>query len=271
MDPFSLAAGVAGLVTLVAKITKLVTNYFHGVRRAIEAANELLDELNALRLTLNHLENLLRNDKKDAFSSTSILVKSTDACSNKLTMLHSKLQDNVKQPLQKLRWPLNASFHHEILQHIRNYTQSIHFALTLDGSVLLSKTFEEVVEVLSNQVGVVEHLKQLQSGANYTHTIAKDTRQIVQNLDAASKREEILDWISLAKPEQKHYEMRLRRLEGTGQWLLHYPSFKRWYDESSNAANNLWCHGIPGSGKSILAYTPLIHVYVVYHNLTVSS
>ncbi|KAL8993479.1 MAG: hypothetical protein Q9188_007322 [Gyalolechia gomerana] len=185
MDPFSLAAGVAGLVTLVVKITKLVTNYFHGVRRAIEAANELLDELKALRLTLTHLEILLRNDKKDAFSSTSILVKSTDACSNKLTMLHTKLQDTVRQPLQKLRWPLNASFHHEILQHIRNYTQSIHFALTLDGSVLLSKTFEEVVEVLSNQVGVVEHLKQLQSGANYTHTIAEDTRQIVQNLDAA--------------------------------------------------------------------------------------
>lgn len=41
-------------------------------------------------------------------------------------------------------------------------------------------------------------------------------------------------------------------LQGTGQWLLSDPIFKRWKKESVSSI--LWLHGIPGSGKSKLVW-----------------
>ncbi|KAL8712546.1 MAG: hypothetical protein Q9225_006922 [Loekoesia sp. 1 TL-2023] len=260
MDPFSLAVGVAGLLGLAAKTIELTKSYIHGARRATEAANELLEVLTVLRSTLLQLDKMLKNDKKDTFSNTSVLVKSTDACRNKLTTLHNKLQETVKQPLQRLRWPLNANSHREMLQDIRTFTQWIQFALTIDGSLLLSKTSDEVVEVLSNQLRMFQSFSQLETGAHFTHTLVQDTYNKILDLDAATERDKVLDWISVVKPEQKHYDMRLRRLEGTGEWLLQNPCFKQWHDQSIYKANTLWCYGIPGSGKSILASLVIDHL-----------
>lgn len=41
-----------------------------------------------------------------------------------------------------------------------------------------------------------------------------------------------------------------RRQEATGQWLLDSEQFKDWVD---GAGGTLFCHGIPGAGKSMLA------------------
>jgi hypothetical protein len=68
----------------------------------------------------------------------------------------------------------------------------------------------------------------------------------------ASKRSEILQWLS---PEQyiKHHKQTKRDvLQGTGQWLLSDPVFHQWKTESVSSI--LWLHGIPGSGKSMLVY-----------------
>lgn len=66
----------------------------------------------------------------------------------------------------------------------------------------------------------------------------------------ASKRTEILQWIS-PEPHNQHHEQAKREvLAGTGQWLLSDPLFKRWKKESVSSI--LWLHGAPGSGKSKL-------------------
>lgn len=253
MDPFSITVGVAGLLVLVSETIKLSRDYVKGVRHATEAANELLDVLEILHSTLYRLDEFLSNHTKNAFSNTSVLFKSTDACKNKLVTLQAKLQGSARQPLQRLRWPLNSRSHQETLEEIRAFTQWIQFGLTIDGSILLSKTSDEVVEVLSKQLAMIHRLGQLETHAQSTHKVVVDTHRSIADLTAASEREKILDWISKDKPEQKHHDIRLPRLTGTGQWLLEDPSFKRWRDRPMGEKNTLWCHGIPGSGKSVLA------------------
>jgi hypothetical protein len=66
----------------------------------------------------------------------------------------------------------------------------------------------------------------------------------------ASKRTEILRWISPEPYSQHHEQTKKDVLLGTGQWLLSDPVFDKWKKESVSSI--LWLHGIPGSGKSKL-------------------
>ena len=72
----------------------------------------------------------------------------------------------------------------------------------------------------------------------------------------ASKRAEIMQWLSPEPYIQHHKQAKQGVLAGTGQWLLTDPIFETWKKES--ASSILWLHGIPGSGKSKLVQVGLI-------------
>ncbi|KAI8714909.1 NACHT domain-containing protein [Fusarium sp. LHS14.1] len=67
----------------------------------------------------------------------------------------------------------------------------------------------------------------------------------------ATRRTDILRWISQEPYRQHHEQTKREVLKGTGKWLLQDATFLRWKNES--ASSILWLHGIPGSGKSKLA------------------
>ena len=62
----------------------------------------------------------------------------------------------------------------------------------------------------------------------------------------------ILEWLSPLNPQHTHVDVRDQRLPDTGIWLLDRDEFKKWrYDALSPKI--LWCHGIPGAGKTVLS------------------
>lgn len=73
-----------------------------------------------------------------------------------------------------------------------------------------------------------------------------------------SEIEKILSWISPLEPQKRHYDIRQKRLEGTGGWFLQQLEFQQWIDEYSPKQNStdtgsiLTCSGIPGAGKSVI-------------------
>jgi hypothetical protein len=69
--------------------------------------------------------------------------------------------------------------------------------------------------------------------------------------------EKILPWISPLEPQKRHYDIRQKRLEGTGGWFLQQSEFQQWIDGDSPKQNSgtgsiLTCSGIPGAGKSVI-------------------
>ena len=250
MDPFSLSVGVAGLLTLTTKIIRAARSYCQEAKHAKQSAGELLAELDVLYFNLSQLDQLLKRDASTSFSNTSVLTTSTHGCRNKLSVLHNKLEKAAAHPMHRFLWPLNSDEHQKTLQELRAFVQWIQFALTIDGSSLLAKTSTEVIDVLQNQLQMFQMLDQADTRAELTHNTAIDIRETMRTADASRERENILNWISNAKSSQKHHDVRLPRVEGTGEWLLEEPAFKSWRDGDENV---LWCYGIQGSGKSILA------------------
>ncbi|KAL8673746.1 MAG: hypothetical protein Q9168_001853 [Polycauliona sp. 1 TL-2023] len=275
MDPFSITVGVTGLLALTAKTVQVTRSYCHQAKHAKEAASELLAELDVLHWNLSRLDHLLKNDITASFSNTSVLATSTHGCRLKLSVLHDKLEKAAAHPLHRLLWPFSSDEHRKTLSDLKTFVQWIQFALTIDGSSLLAKTSTEVMDVLTNQLHMFQLLDQADTREELTHSTVIDIQHTVRTSEASKEREAILNWISDAKPGQKHHDVRLPRVEATGGWLLEEDAFKQWRDGNENV---LWCYGIQGSGKSILASlvidhltetlpsdgTAVVHVYLDY-------
>ncbi|KAF8248446.1 hypothetical protein K440DRAFT_660785 [Wilcoxina mikolae CBS 423.85] len=64
------------------------------------------------------------------------------------------------------------------------------------------------------------------------------------------RRKRLLDKISDYDHTYSFLRARSLRHEGTGQWVAETAEFQGWYQET--CSSGLWCHGIPGSGKTIM-------------------
>jgi len=71
------------------------------------------------------------------------------------------------------------------------------------------------------------------------------------NPTGADDRTNILAWLSQLDPKLRHQDIRNRRIESVGEWVLQTEEFKRWYAGSEDGNNAvLFCHGNPGVGKT---------------------
>jgi NACHT domain len=60
----------------------------------------------------------------------------------------------------------------------------------------------------------------------------------------------VLDRLSSVNFWGKQHDVYSRAQEGTGKWILEDPTFKSWLAERHGI---LWCPGVPGAGKTVLA------------------
>lgn len=62
--------------------------------------------------------------------------------------------------------------------------------------------------------------------------------------------EELISWISQTDFPAQQSDVINRRQEGTGQWFLDAPELAKWH---SQPKSTLFCPGIPGAGKTMIA------------------
>ncbi|KAJ7773597.1 hypothetical protein DFH07DRAFT_683672, partial [Mycena maculata] len=77
----------------------------------------------------------------------------------------------------------------------------------------------------------------------------------------AKTRTEIIDWLSAINFFQRHADISRTRQEGTGKWFLIDSQFQSW---ESGSGGSLWCRGIPGAGKTVLACA---HCLIIEYHL----
>ena len=137
VDPFSLATGIAGLISLGLEITKNTRQYFQGVRNAVKDVDELLKELSALVDVLRQLAEFLKSNRvgKNNFDQTSVLLLTHNACEEKLTAIRLKLlkRSSDLKVIKTLMWPFVKKEHRQTVATIHQWVQIFQFALTIDG------------------------------------------------------------------------------------------------------------------------------------------
>ncbi|KAJ5159576.1 uncharacterized protein N7482_006580 [Penicillium canariense] len=94
-----------------------------------------------------------------------------------------------------------------------------------------------------------------------TRALVHFTNQRVEYLvrhQDQEKIEKIFDWLSPINPAAKQADLRRGRQQGTGQWFLETQCFQQWIEQSQHTVKDqrtLFCPGIPGAGKTLLAST----------------
>lgn len=82
-----------------------------------------------------------------------------------------------------------------------------------------------------------------------------------QEQEQKEERQIIIDWLSPINYASQQSDFIARRQEGTGQWLLDSTEFQHWLNHSQRV---LFCPGMPGAGKTMIASIVIDHLYAKY-------
>ena len=75
------------------------------------------------------------------------------------------------------------------------------------------------------------------------------------NFNVIDDQPNILTWLSPLDPRLRHQDIRDRRVENVGEWLLQTEEFRSWYAGSGGGKSDnsiLFCYGDPGVGKTYI-------------------
>jgi hypothetical protein len=187
MDPFSITVGVAGLVALLALLAQTLSiakDYLSSIKRKKAMAITLATELEALQFNLSSLNAFLGSDSVRAqalaFERTSVLQICTSARKDKLESLCKKLGQVAESRTSRYLWPLSEKEHQKTLQELRAFSQWMQFALSVDGCSLLSRTSDDALKIMRQQLewfksvqALEEQTTQLQQAVQIRHDYCK--------------------------------------------------------------------------------------------------
>lgn len=258
MDPLSISLGIAGIVPLIAKVISVAHQYVHAVRGARKMIEALIAELEALQSNIGNLRDLLATEHLSSagikFDHTSVLMSCSAACEASLRALAKKLGDESGRKLGRyLLWPLSEKEHHKTIADLRNFTSWIRFALSVDGCRLLARTSDNVVAVLGAQLEQFRAVQLVGEKTSLLFDAVQSQGKVLEDGVRLRRRREVLDWISTAKHAARHDVLQRSRAKNSGGWLLRSEEYTAWRDGLAASSRVLWCSGIQGSGKTVLA------------------
>jgi len=89
-----------------------------------------------------------------------------------------------------------------------------------------------------------------------TAIVQTQVTAIQQDQDRA-RLNELLEWISTTDYPSQQSDILRRKQEGTGEWFLDSKDLKGWLADPNST---LFCPGIPGAGKTMIATIAIDHL-----------
>ncbi|KAL6244479.1 hypothetical protein RBB50_008721 [Rhinocladiella similis] len=292
MDGVSVASGIAGLITLALQVSGAIAVYVTSIKDRSKNIRELHEELLLLSEVLSSLRDFLTSEraKGRSFDNNSVLQKAISDCRDRIERIGEKLKPleggRVSRAIDKLKWPFEQREVNHLIDNLRRYGQTFHFAISVEGCDLLARTSEDAAKGLQEMLDVSRKISELSAQMGLSNeeaakraaqiqeiivliptlaNTALDVNELTHAARMAELREQerrttdILDWLAPVSWLYKHRDLQLRRSEGTGVWFLKSRDFQAWL-QADTAAYDLLCIGGPGAGKSILCSLIVDHL-----------
>ena len=75
------------------------------------------------------------------------------------------------------------------------------------------------------------------------------------NVGVNEESARIQAWLSPLEPHARHQDVRNRRLDGVGDWVLQKNEFESWRESQDSSVNRIiLCYGNQGAGKTYIRY-----------------
>ncbi|KAL8670031.1 MAG: hypothetical protein Q9168_005406 [Polycauliona sp. 1 TL-2023] len=238
MEAIGVAASLAQLIESTAKTIK----YLNGVREASKDRAVVLQEVSSLLPLLVSLQTQVDESKQSephlaGIRSLAVTNGPLDQLRDALENLARKLKPKkgIENAARNIIWTLDKAYCVDLLNKIERVKSSI--CLVLQGD-----TFKLAQAIKADTAGI--------GNVDLQVTAVSQSLELLHVKEDASKRQQILAWLSPLNFFKAQQDMFARREDGTGDWLIESSTFKDWL---SGLNRKLCCTGIPGAGKSILA------------------
>lgn len=262
-DPFGTGAGIVGVIGLAIQITQVVVQFGMDWKNVPDNIKSFMAELGTLKTVLSETNaNILLNpDFAEAFQGRPSLLLSQlgpsapSTTGTKLMLetcrrgLESVLRDLKKREdghrlgWERFKGTLLAKDTRDSVENLCRQCQTLNNMLSIDAAVLGASTYKEVRDARREQ-------------QEWHQAETKIFSAIQNNVEQSNRWQEnqdclvILDWLSTIDYAAQQSDFIGRRQSGTGQWLLDSTEFQTWLNTNEKT---LFCPGIPGAGKTILA------------------
>ena len=100
-----------------------------------------------------------------------------------------------------------------------------------------------------------EKYKMSQHHFNDNTNCFNNVNHVWNNCTVADEKSEILAWLSPLEPRIRHQDIRTRRVDEVGDWLLQTQQYQNWFGSirgSESDSSALFCYGGPGVGKTYI-------------------
>jgi hypothetical protein len=140
MDPFTIATGLAGLLSLAIEINGILNGYIGASKSAPKEVHDLLVKVSALQHVLEQLIVFLRSEeaRQVAFDKASVLSSVIGSCQQKIEALCKKLDVICKPKTNKMRvliesvkWPLRKEECLQTVAELHQFAQTFEFSLVI--------------------------------------------------------------------------------------------------------------------------------------------
>ncbi|KAF7505418.1 hypothetical protein GJ744_000964 [Endocarpon pusillum] len=261
-DPYSIVAGAAGIVSLGLTVCSGLLEYYGSWRDSPSDVVTMCESLEALTKTFQLLDEKVRHPLLDR-ASVDRVTESIISCAAGVQKLKSKLdkirhvKPGMSAHLQRAQYPFRQktlTTMHQTISDLRSNLGLAASTLQLDLSVTSFHRLNELDTKVKNLMDTsgVSSTKVL-DGISELRLAQKEER--LRSISAEER--EAIDWLSPLDFASKHADAVSRRQQGTGRWLLENSGFRSWIQTPGKV---LWCPGIPGAGKTILASTVIDHL-----------
>ncbi|EOA81085.1 uncharacterized protein SETTUDRAFT_44889 [Exserohilum turcica Et28A] len=242
MDPLSVTASIIAVLQLSGKVLEYLNDVKDASKDRTQCALELLNLCSLLYKLRDHIETGARSQPWcTAVEALAVREGPLDQFKQALEALQTKIIDGgpLKKVGEALVWKFKKEEIAGILDRIERLKSLVEIALQMDH-FKLSQSIKEDTHFVRTHVPII------QSGVE----------EIRQDQDAAKHRR-ILEWISPSDYPAQQSDIIDRRQEGTGQWFLDAPQVATWLSEHHAT---LFCPGIPGAGKTMVAAIAIDHL-----------
>ncbi|KAI0552255.1 hypothetical protein F4679DRAFT_571670 [Xylaria curta] len=242
MDPLSVAASIAGLVTLADAVFRGVFKYYKSASDASNEIKELADRIRSLAGILHSLGILADALEQDGAHSTIQTAHVADATRllGEIQVRLDKSKPNVSSTKlgviqQSLKWPFTKTRTKDLTEKLTQQHQLIGLALHADS-------LSNLVKLLNNGKDIKTQLASVQLGV--------ENLQMLTRVKVDAERQRILDFFLKVNPQPNLDTSIKLRHPNTGGWLIESLQFQQWIE---TAGSRMWLSGIPGAGKTVLA------------------
>ncbi|KAF8245541.1 hypothetical protein K440DRAFT_587008, partial [Wilcoxina mikolae CBS 423.85] len=228
VDPLSTAASIAGLISLAQMVVKEGYGYISTAVGCPGELSDLVREVTTLTGLLSTVGVIVGDEHHATVSlGLSDIRKTLNDILELLSRFKTREGKSVRNLGKKLLWPLVADESRELFDRIDRHKNTLQIALSADT---LSQVNALRCELRNDQ------------------SRAEEDRKIQQSVD---HRKKVLKFLSSAVDhEARHKDIRDKRHENTGRWFFQKDAYQQWLKGPDFV---LWCHGIPGAGKTFLA------------------